>query len=266
MREEFWKIPVYEDQELAGKLGAAVLRREKLHHWPLSYVEKVTLEDGRSVIYKAQHAAASVENLFYSRVRAPFLLKPVFSEEGEGWAALGLPYVEHTPRPNSSPEELKRTVERWSGMLQGLSDVPVYFDISTLGKLSALLEEALKVLAPEDGLRREMEVWMEKRAPLCYRDQPTGILHGDLRGENVITEGDRLLYIIDWQRPVLGPLPLETASAMEQAGFPLKGDPFGELALVFNGIWYEYANLHLLPFPDLKETARGYFQRAVNGG
>ena len=119
MREEFWKIPVYEDQELAGKLGAAVLRREKLHHWPLSYVEKVTLEDGRSVIYKAQHAAASVENLFYSRVRAPVLLKPVFSEEGEGWAALGLPYVEHTPRPNSSPEELKRTVERWSGMLQG---------------------------------------------------------------------------------------------------------------------------------------------------
>ena len=107
---------------------------------------------------------------------------------------------------------------------------------------------------------------MEKRAPLCYRDQPTGILHGDLRGENVITDGDRLLYIIDWQRPVLGPLPLETASAMEQAGFPLKGDPFGELALVFNGIWYEYANLRLLPFPDLKETARGYFQRAVNGG
>ena len=68
--------------------------------------------------------------------------------------------MEHTPRPNSSPEELKRTVERWSGMLQGLSDVPVYFDISTLGKLSALLEEALKVLAPDDGLRREMEVWM----------------------------------------------------------------------------------------------------------
>ena len=53
------KIAAHEDRELEELLGGEILMREKLHHWPLSYVEKVTMKRGETVVYKAQHAAAS---------------------------------------------------------------------------------------------------------------------------------------------------------------------------------------------------------------
>lgn len=44
------------------------------------------MKSGETVVYKAQHAAASVENGFYAQARAPFLLEPVFLAAGDSWA------------------------------------------------------------------------------------------------------------------------------------------------------------------------------------
>ncbi len=264
MREEFLNIQVYDDEELSGLAGCRVLSREKLHHWPLSYVEKVELADGRRLVYKAQRAAASVENEFYSRVTADFLLKPVFSEQGEGWAALGLPYVEHKKYRPGSGDELREHTARWSKMLQELTDVPVYFDISTHDKFIELLENALGAFTEEDELLTSLHRWAEDSAKLCYRDQPVGLLHGDLTGDNIIAEGGELRYILDWQRPMRGPLALDTALALESAGFPLpEDDQFGRMARIFWGIWYSYARRCLLPFPDMLDTARKNFERGL---
>lgn len=259
MREEFWRIQVYEDDELAKILKGEILSRKKLHHWPLSYVEKIVMADGRSMVYKAQHAAASVENRFYAKACAPFLLQPVFSAQEDGWAALILPYIPYKAYIPRSAAELEMSVAQWSARLQTLSDAPVYFDISTLAKLKSLLEDAVQAFPQQESWQTSLRCWVEKEAVLCYEDQPIGLLHGDLTGANVVTERE-LLYILDWQRPMRGPLALETALSLQNAGFSSSGGPFSKLALVFLGMWYAYAFRHLLPFPDLLDKARDYFQ------
>lgn len=262
MREEFLGIRVHDDGELAALLGEEILRREKLHHWPLSYVELVTLGNGRRVVYKAQRAAASVENAFYEAVKAPFLLEPLFLAQGEGWAALALPYIEIPPKRPLSSQARREAAGRWSGLLQTLpDDVPIYFDIGTPEKLAALLEDACQALPPEekeaaDCLRR----WAEGELRRCYEGQPIGLLHGDLTDGNVVTDGEKLLWILDWQRPMRGPLPLETALVLQNAGEEEPG-PFGRMALVSHFLWYAYAYRHLLPLPPVLETARDYLHR-----
>ena len=261
MREEFWKIAVHEDGELEELLGGEILAREKLHHWPLSYVEKVTMKSGETIVYKAQHASASVENDFYARVRAPFLLEPVFLAEGDSWAALALPYVEIPPQRPLTEDFLREKVGEWGQMLQGLADVPIYFDLASPEKLAMLLEDACQALPPEAGedaarLRR----WAESGARVCYESQPVGLLHGDLTGGNVVLEGAAIRWVLDWQRPMRGPLALETAMALLNAGDEGEG-PFGRLALACRVLWYAYAYRHLLPLPAVLHTAQEFLQR-----
>lgn len=51
MRMEFLDLPVWDDNELTDVLGEKPKCREKLHHWPLSYVERVDLSE-KSVVVK----------------------------------------------------------------------------------------------------------------------------------------------------------------------------------------------------------------------
>ena len=47
-------ILLHSDQELASLLGAGILCRNTIHEWPLSCVQKVTLDNGKQLIYKSQ--------------------------------------------------------------------------------------------------------------------------------------------------------------------------------------------------------------------
>lgn len=46
----------------------------------------------------------------------------------------------------------------------------------------------------------------------------------------MVLKGDAIRWILDWQRPMRGPLPLERALALLNAGCEAEG-PFGRLAL-----------------------------------
>ena len=72
MREEFLDLWILENREAEAWTGCRIVAREKLHHWPLSWVEKWVLSDGSAVVYKSKRAEASVEKAVYERVRAPF--------------------------------------------------------------------------------------------------------------------------------------------------------------------------------------------------
>ena len=62
-------------------------------------------------------------------------------------------------------------------------------------------------------------------AVLAAFEEPTGYVHQDLRGENVLvlSKGYRVL---DWQRPIWGPLALDRASLLDS--FSL--DPAGHVS------------------------------------
>lgn len=195
--------------------------------------------------------------LFTPMYGPPFYWSPYF------WAALALPYVDHVSQKPRPATQLQKAVSQWNALLQPLTGIPIYFDISSPEKLLALLEDVYRAFPREEALLASLDRWLEQRAPLCYSDEPIGILHGDLTGGNVITDQGKLRYILDWQRPIKGPLALETPLALQNAGFSMpEKDPFDQLALIVRGFWYAYAYLHLLPFPELAETAGKLFWEA----
>ena len=68
-------LKLHTDADLARLLGKPILERETIHEWPLSCVQRVTLEDGERWAYKTQ-LPPTVEPAFYeaaANAAAPIL-------------------------------------------------------------------------------------------------------------------------------------------------------------------------------------------------
>lgn len=223
---ELW---LHDDAELSALLGAAITGRRTIHQWSLSCVQRVQTADGRRHIYKVQ-APPTVEAEFYARARSP-LLVPVRMLPSQGSTiALTMEDIpaptlaESPPGATEAPamaEDLVARIARIDG------DPPVMWDISTPEGWSAYMGGALADMrflvaegrftqvTPEllEDLRRRVE----SRPVLAAIGTPTGFLHSDLMAGNVlaIPDGHRVL---DWQRPVRGPLALDVATLLISLG------------------------------------------------
>ena len=138
-------------------------------------------------------------------------------------------------------------------MFAEYGDAPVFFDLSTPDKLAALTDELLPVLA--EGEARDPARRVRENLAAWY-DAPVGLLHGDLKGENILAAAGGS-FVIDWQRPVLGPLPLEEELALLLAGRESGGVHAG-LARLFLACWYGWAWRTCLPVPFVRGMARKY--------
>lgn len=257
MREEFMHLWIWEDREAEERLGCRIESREKLHHWPLSWVEKWVLSDGRTVVYKSQCAAASVEKAVYEQVRAPFLLPLLHAESCNGCDMLIFPYVRSTSPAVSSPAQEEALVSQCGELLQTTHHMPVFFDLSSAKKMISLTKDACLAVGgvPEPELSSLFR-WMEAELPRLYDGQPVGTIHGDLSPSNLILEGGAVRYILDWQRPLFAPLALEQALALRYAGYRIKVPGWDNMALICNILWFSWAYTHVLPIDGVQETAR----------
>ena len=252
MREEFLNIWVHGDERLEELLNRKIISREKLHQWPLSYVEKVTLKDNIHFVYKSQNSASSVEKDFYSKVKMPFLTSPVYSETYENCDIMILPYLDYPTLESVSEIKLEQTVFNISRMIQGFSDMPIFFDLSSVEKLSQIIDTVC-VCFEEKGENKNIDIlkkWISEKSHVCYDSQEIGNVHGDLTVTNILIENGELRYILDWQRPMKAPIILENALAFRLAGYNAVkryGD-FGILALICHFIWYSYACVKFMPF------------------
>jgi hypothetical protein len=68
----FANLLVHTDHELSEALGSGIVERTTIHEWPLSWVQRVVLDDGRTLIYKSQ-LPPTVESQFYARVSSRLL-------------------------------------------------------------------------------------------------------------------------------------------------------------------------------------------------
>ena len=252
MREEFLNIWVHDDECLEKLLNEKITAREKLSQWPLSYVEKVTLKNNSRFIYKSQCSAANVEKEFYSKIKSPFLISPVYSETYENCDIMIFPYLDYPALGEVSESELERIVFNISRIIQGFSDMPVFFDISSAEKLMQIID-AVCVIFEEKGEDENIAVlksWIYKNAHVFYDNQQIGNIHSDLTCSNILIENGELRYILDWQRPMKAPVMLESALAFRLAGYDAvkKYGDFGILAAVCHFIWYSYACDKFMPF------------------
>ena len=226
MRSEFLDIPVYDDNELTEILGKQFLQREKIHHWPLSYVERIDLE-GKSVI--AKYSKLSLENSFYSSVSHDFILKPVFMAEMEDTSVTILPFIN-----GREPEqhEIYSAIER----IQAISSDIYWADASSFDKFMDLIDASCTILEKYDAkefcepLRRKCSSLSEFFVP-----EKIGYVHGDLKRDNIIICGGNPI-IIDWQRPMKAPLVIDRVTCgLEDAPDAVC------LAKIFETYWLLYA-------------------------
>jgi hypothetical protein len=283
MRKEFLDLWIHEDEELSLLCGN-IKTREKLHHWPLSFVEKIVLQDGTALVYKSQQIESTVEPQFYQTAKmnvtaAPFLLCPIWSGVYDNCSIMLLPYI-HYPTMEGIAKDaaaLDKIVSSISKQLQILknvrlndgtvnngivdgtvNDIPVFFDLSSPEKLQALTGEACTVLGNSQSDTSLLRKWVKEKSHNCYDDQEIGYVHGDLSGQNILVENGKPRYILDWQRPLLAPLKLENALAQLLAGHNVLqsyGD-FGRMALLCQIIWYTTAYKKWIPFDPVLQNAR----------
>ena len=239
--------------EIASVVGQDVRERAVLHEWPLSRVERIVFDGGGSAILKTQLTAASAERAFYRAVRDPALLVPLsdgeigdcdwmllpdLGEAREDWSALSDEAIRERVR------ELRRAIGRFD-----TPAAPVFFDFSTPEKLADACRRILPTLGNAGMTEQERSRlldWAEHGAAALW-DAPVVLLHGDCKGENVVPR-ETGTVLLDWQRPIRGPEPLDEELALLLAGRESRGR-YAPLAAFVMGHWYAWAYRTCLPYP-----------------
>lgn len=205
----FPRLIAPDNAALADQLGAAVVQRETVHAWPLSWVERVRLADGRTFAVKSQ-LPPTVEPAFYARARSDLLPAHRLLTQRGDCQTMALDWIE-APLLSTvrDPDELvahSRAVVGHIGALD--AGLPTYMDIAGTAAWRTEVDWALDGLArfkrvdnvAVDGLR----TWAAQPNVLRVIDGGVGIIHGDLTPQQVFLTADGY-RVIDWQRPVRGP-------------------------------------------------------------
>jgi hypothetical protein len=225
---------LHENSELERYINGSIYQRTTLHEWPLSCVQKIVHYDARRYIYKAQ-SGPTVEAEFYAVARSKLLVgaRTLYREglytclllehlEAPELEDLGLREEEALRAGKEILDEISRITCKPPGRL------PVYLDVHSTRKWVALVKETLAMLEDlvDQGTFVQIDHSMIERVragalgePVrSMFDGPTGLVHGDLGGDNVFLLADGY-RVIDWQRPVLGPAWLDLATLLESLGY-----------------------------------------------
>jgi hypothetical protein len=200
-------------------------------------VQRLTLANGQSLIYKVQ-SPPTVEPEFYQQARSPILasarLLPI---EGRP-AALLLEEIQ-PPRLDESAlstrEKFRITEEILSKIAQIEGELPGLFDIRSEAQWIAHTEVILNNLEVlvGSGVFQQVNAYTIKKIARYSRSADvlealngrTGYVHTDLCAENIIRLAEDY-RVIDWQRPIWGPVDLDRAILLKSLGI----DPAGQVS------------------------------------
>jgi hypothetical protein len=256
----YFALWLHEDAELAELLGSPVAERTTLHEWPLSCVQRLRLADGRTRIYKAQ-AQPTIEPAFYTSAQSPLLVGARILDLPEGPPALLFDDIVGPRLADLQPPE-EEALRHSRALLAQIAQIdgvpPTGVDIRTeeqwasyaetmLANLSALVE-AGTFHRVNRALIARLARRVEAPAVLAAIRSPGGLVHRDLSGENVFVLPDEY-RVIDWQRPIHGPVALDLANLLIALGVdPLRHVAAGVVQL-----------LYLLRIDWLVQCARTWF-------
>ncbi len=247
-----------DDGELSRLLGAEIADRTPVHAWPLSKVERLSTEKGVFAL-KTQLAAASVERAFYAAAKHPVLLSPAAAGDCGDCGFLLLPWADGEPEvwDSLTDGEVRRRVRELSGVFQTFGDVPVWRSYTSEDDIRDTLADLRAVWpAEKSGALSTLEVWAERVGLPCLR-RDTGLVHGDLKAENLVGG-----FVLDWQRPMRAPLFLEEETALLLSGRDGAGAEASFAAFVLAG-WFARAYRRFLPWPFVRGEAVRYARLAA---
>ena len=174
--------------------------------------------------------------------------------------------------------ETQARVRELSASFQLLDGAPVFIDWTDRERFLEDLEADLAALVSGGGEdpdlltgeeRDELFYRIEGDAAVCWAEEiPVGLLHGDLKGDNLLVSGPggSGVKVIDWQRPMRAPLPLEEELSLllTRPEIPSSG-PFHRLACAAEVHWYAWAWRTCLPWPFVRMTAVKYARMCLRG-
>jgi hypothetical protein len=232
LRHPTFDLWFHDDAELARLLGSPIEKRVTLHQWPLSCVQRLWCGDGRSWIYKTQ-APPTVEPAFYRQAASPLLVAArsvPFAELPQAPPALVLEYA-HAPRLSDCDVPAARAVEVVDDILGRIAQItgtlPALGDVRTESLWNDTADSIvadLRALVAGGSAPRLTGALADRiaghcRSPLVHQAlaTPAGYVHCDLLATNVLVAGDGY-RVVDWQRPIWGPVALDRASLLESLG------------------------------------------------
>ena len=257
------QILLHEDDELTEILGMGVVSRELLQAWPLSFVERITLSDNTSRIYKT-FRNLPVETEFYRRVQSPHIPK-VFYKQSDGYQHwLILEDIDGQPPPeNLSREQALDLARKARKIINEIgSAAPYRFNLSesgynnfvdtTIELLQKLRRESKLKKVDEAVIARIKEMLLHQAVLDAVRGRCV-LLHGDFSSRNILIRPNGEIVLIDWQNILFGPEDIDIYNFMAYQKFdPVSiagiGPEILRLALVIR--WYSECIDRWLPWPD----------------
>jgi Phosphotransferase enzyme family len=225
----FDDLVAHDDADLAQRLGADIISRETIHEWPLSWVQRLRLDDGRTLVYKSQ-LPPTVEPAFYRAASSP-LLPSVRGLDRLGRCStmvvdwIDAPTLERLTNDAAGFVEHAGRVVEQLGEISG--ELPVYLDIGapavwrtvceeTFGKLRKLVRTGRFPSAGPEEIDA-VQAWAESEPVVARIAAGTRVTHGDLRADQIFLTSNGY-RVIDWQRPILGPPDVDLVMLLDQHG------------------------------------------------
>jgi hypothetical protein len=229
-QDQFFNLTLHDDSELAALLGSPIAQRTTLHHWPLSHVQHVITADGTQWIYKSQ-TGPTVEAAFYAQAQSDLLVAARTLDHQADQLIMLFPYIDAPLAENLEPDLAQvlhwaDTVLEQIAAIQG--DVPVLLDVSRVAKWRARVGQLITTLRAlvaagtftqvTAKVIQTLEAAALSAETLAAVEDQTGLVHGDLTGDNLFVLPDGGYRLIDWTRPLRGPTALDKATLLESLG------------------------------------------------
>jgi hypothetical protein len=230
-RHPYFDLWLHDDDELALPIGSEIVERVTLHEWPLSCVQRLTLSDGRRLIYKTQYGP-TVEPDVYARVRSRLLPWAETIYRAGGHACMLIEYVAAPMFEDLAPSEcdavrVGRQIQSEIAAIDG--ERPHYIDVgdearwttyveAMLGELSGLIEQGAFTIVTPSMVRNLARCAQSEPVLDAIRGRP-GYVHRDLSADNILVLSDGDYRVIDWQRPILGPVGLDMVDLLNSLGY-----------------------------------------------
>ena len=257
------QVFLHEDNELSEILGMSIVSRELIQAWPLSFVERVSLSDNTSRIYKSFYNLP-IETEFYRQVRSRHIPK-VFYNQSDGYQHwLLLEDIDgHPPPENLNRKQTLDLARQAREVINEIGPIkPNRFDLSengyggfigtTIELLQKLRREKKLKIVDEAVIARINKVMLHPEVLNAVQNRSV-LLHGDFSSRNIIIRSNKNITLIDWQTILLGPEDLDIYNFMAYQKFdpvPIAGigPEILRLSLVIR--WYAECIDHWLPWPD----------------
>lgn len=235
LHHPYFNLWLHDDDELVPLTGSEIVERVTLHEWPLSCVQRLTLADGRKLIYKTQYGP-TVEPEVYASARSDLLpwAETVYRADGHAGrhACMLIEYIDAPMFEDLAPSEedavrVGREVQAQIAEIGG--ERPHYIDVSDEARWTVYIEAMLDELSGliQQGAFTITTPAMVRELARCAQSEPvldairarSGYVHRDMSADNILVLPEGGYRVIDWQRPILGPVDLDLVDLLNSLDY-----------------------------------------------